>query len=67
LERNFPRGVNSDYRGVATDATPASMKDIGINEHQSSQSRLINREPELEERRLSSFSPILTSILIALI
>jgi len=50
LERNFPRGRPQEK--VATDATLNSMKDIGINEHQSSQSRLINREPELVKKAI---------------
>ena len=47
LDKHFPKGVNSDYRGVPTDGTANSMKEIGINQHQSSQSRLINKEPDL--------------------
>jgi hypothetical protein len=31
LEEHFPKGVNSKFRGVASVATPVSMKDIGIN------------------------------------
>jgi len=53
LEEHFPTGVRSDRKSrVASVATVNSMKDIGINEHQSSQSRLINKEPDLVQEAI---------------
>ena len=53
LERNFPRGVRSDRKSTVDIVSDVeSMKHIGVNERQSSQSRLINREPELVKKAI---------------
>jgi len=52
LEEHFPKSIKSEDRSVPTDGTHKSMKDIGINQHQSSQSRLINKEPDLVQEAI---------------
>ena len=53
LEKHFPKGVRSDRKStVATNATLNTIKDIGINGHQSSNSRLIAKEKELVQEAI---------------
>jgi site-specific DNA-methyltransferase (adenine-specific) len=52
LEEHFPKSVNSDYRGGTIDVPAQSMNDIGISKNQSSQSRLINKEPDLVKQAI---------------
>ena len=54
LDMHFPTGVRSDRKStVATDATvEKSMKQLGVNEHQSSQSRLIAKEKDLVQEAI---------------
>jgi N6-adenosine-specific RNA methylase IME4 len=52
LEKHFPRGRPEEK--PSTDEGLNSMKDIGINVHQSSQSRLINKEPDLVKEAIET-------------
>ena len=54
LEEHFPKSVKSEDRKTSVDivSTHKSMKELEINERQSSQSRLINREPELVKKAI---------------
>jgi hypothetical protein len=54
LEKHFPKSVKAEDRktSVATNATHNTIKDIGINEHQSSNSRLIAKEKELVQEAI---------------
>lgn len=48
LDKNFPNGVRSDRKSTSDVSSKVnSMKELGVNERQSSQSRLIAKEPEL--------------------
>lgn len=53
LEEQFPNGVRSDKKSTSrTNREVKTMKDVGITFDQSSQSRLINREPELVKKAI---------------
>ena len=53
LEKHFPSKVRIDRKTTsATNADVKSIRDIGINEHQSSNSRLIAKEKELVQEAI---------------
>lgn len=53
LEEHFPTKVRSDRKSTSSSVEDVkSLKDIGINFHQSSQSRLINKEPDLVQEAI---------------
>ena len=52
LEKHFPRGRPEEK--VRTERTLNSIKDIGITPDQSSQSRLINKEPDLVKEAIET-------------
>lgn len=55
LDKHFPHGVKAEDRRVDTMSTHvSSMKELGVNERQSSQSRLIANEPELVKKAIES-------------
>jgi N6-adenosine-specific RNA methylase IME4 len=56
LDRHFPHGVKAeDRRGnIMLPLNIDSMEDIGVNKRQSSQSRLIAKEPELVQKAIET-------------
>jgi hypothetical protein len=53
LEKHFPSNVRVDRKSTgSTDEPVQSISEIGINKHQSSQSRLISKEPDLVQEAI---------------
>jgi site-specific DNA-methyltransferase (adenine-specific) len=54
LDRHFPSRVNTNKRAGTEDVPAQTIKDIGVTKNQSSQSRLIAKEPELVQKAIET-------------